>query len=110
MLQYTNSRPLRIIGPAGQLLTKDNLPPPDTTRWVASRKAQVVAAVEAGLLTLEEVQQRYSLSLEEFYGWQYALEREGIAGLWVSARQHARTGRRARPSAAKAQQRRLEPA
>ena len=110
MLQYTNSRPLRIIGPSREILTLDSLPPPDTTRWVASRKAQVVAAVEAGLLTIEEVQRRYSLSLEEFYGWQYALEHSGIAGLRVSARQQERTRRRGRPSAAKEHQHRLMPA
>lgn len=111
MLHFTNSRPLRIIGPAGDILTRENLPPSDTTRWVASRKAQVVAAVEAGLLTIEEVQQRYRLSMEEFYGWQYALEHAGVAGLRVSARQQERSGRRrSRPSAARRQQRRLEPA
>lgn len=110
MLQYTNSRPLRIIGPAGHLLTMESLPPADTTRWVASRKAQVVAAVEAGLLTIEEVQFRYRLSLEEFYGWQHALERAGVAGLRVSARQQERVGRRAKASAMKSPGRPLQPA
>jgi hypothetical protein len=38
-------------GPGGAL---GDLPPPETRRWVARRKAQVVAAVRAGLLTLEE--------------------------------------------------------
>ena len=110
MLHYTNSRPLRIIGRAGHILTQDSLPPPDTTRWVASRKAQVVAAVEAGLLTLDEVLLRYRLSLEEFYGWQHALERAGVAGLRVSARQQERPGRRAKASSAKLPRRPLQPA
>ena len=108
MIEYTNSRPLRIIGPHREVLTADTLPPPNTTRWVASRKAQVVAAVQAGLLTLEQVLARYNLSLEEFYGWQHAMDRAGVAGLRVSARQQDRTSRRGKASATLAQPRQLE--
>jgi len=110
MIEYTNSRPLRIIGPHREVLTAETLPPPNTTRWVASRKAQVVAAVESGLLTLDQVLARYNLSLEEFYGWQYAMDRAGVAGLRVSARQQDRASRRDRASTALAPRRRLEPA
>ncbi|MDH5749749.1 MAG: DUF1153 domain-containing protein, partial [Rhodospirillales bacterium] len=35
-------------------ICRDDLPPPDTTRWVIRRKAAVVAGVRAGLITLEE--------------------------------------------------------
>ena len=59
----------------------DDLPPPGITRWVIHRKAQVVAAVEAGALSLEEVRERYAVSVEEFQGWQKTLERHGIYGL-----------------------------
>ena len=45
-----------------------DLPPPETRRWVARRKAQVVAAVRAGVLSLEEACRRYTLSAEEFAG------------------------------------------
>nr|MBP6363095.1 DUF1153 domain-containing protein [Novosphingobium sp.] len=38
MMEYHNSRPARIIGPLREVLTRENLPPPDTRRWVASRK------------------------------------------------------------------------
>lgn len=93
MLEYTNSRAVRIIGPQNEVLTRDNLPPADTTRWVASRKAQVVAAVEGGLLTIDEALRRYRLSLEEFYSWQYAMDRSGVAGLRVAALQGARQRR-----------------
>jgi Protein of unknown function (DUF1153) len=31
-----------------------DLPPPETRRWVARRKAQIVAAVRAGVLSLED--------------------------------------------------------
>ena len=94
MIEYSNSRPLRIIGPHSEILTRDNLPPPNTTRWVASRKAQVVAAVQSGLMSLEEVMQRYNLSLEEFYSWQHAMDRAGVKGLRVSWSQHERNQRR----------------
>ncbi|MBS3927534.1 MAG: DUF1153 domain-containing protein [Sphingomonadales bacterium] len=94
MIEYTNSRPLRIIGPHTEVLTRDNLPPPDTTRWVASRKAQVVAAVQSGLMSLEEVMRRYNLSLEEFYSWQHAMDRAGVKGLRVAWSQQDRLTRR----------------
>jgi hypothetical protein len=94
MIEYHNSRPARIIGPYGEVLTLDTLPPQDTTRWVASRKAQVVAAVESGLLTIEEVIVRYRLSLEEFNGWRRAMDRAGVAGLRVAWAQHDRAERR----------------
>ena len=110
MIENQKIRPAMVIGPLGEPLTVDSLPPPNTTRWVASRKAQVVAAVESGLLTLDQVLARYNLSLEEFYGWQYAMDRAGVAGLRVSARQQDRASRRDRASTALAPRRRLEPA
>jgi hypothetical protein len=57
------------------------LPPPETKRWVPRRKAEVVAAVEEGILTLDEACKMYALSSEEFLGWKKALERHGLAGL-----------------------------
>jgi hypothetical protein len=63
------------------------LPSPDTKRWVPKRKAEVVAAVEEGVVSLEEACKLYSLSSEEFLGWKEALERHGLAGL---RRAHAR--------------------
>ena len=50
----------------GTRLTRAELPPPETRRWVASRKERVVVAVAIGLLGLEEALQRYDLSHEEF--------------------------------------------
>jgi hypothetical protein len=97
MIEYTNSRPARIVGPFREVLTRETMPPPDTTRWVASRKAQVVAAVESGLMSIEEVMARYRLSHEEFYGWQRALHSAGVAGLRIAWTQHDRSaGRRHR--------------
>lgn len=57
------------------------LPPPDTRRWVARRKAQVVAAVRSGVLTLDEACRRYNLSVEEFQAWEAALSKHGLRGL-----------------------------
>jgi hypothetical protein len=70
-----------IYGPGGETLTLPNLPPPETRRWVTRRKAEVVAAVESGLLTLGEACKRYALSVEEFASWQLSMEHHGVAGL-----------------------------
>lgn len=70
-----------VIGPDGTPLTKADLPPTDTKRWVIRRKAEVVAAVRGGLLTLEEACERYRLSVEEFVGWQRSIDKHGLAGL-----------------------------
>ena len=96
MMEYHNSRPARIVGPQHEIITRETLPPANTSRWVASRKAQVVAAVETGLMTIDEVMKRYRLSLEEFYSWQRALTRAGVPGLRVSWSQQDRAARRRR--------------
>ena len=57
------------------------LPPADTRRWVARRKAAVVAAVQNGKITLEEACRRYQLTEEEFRSWQRAYDSHGLAGL-----------------------------
>jgi hypothetical protein len=61
-----------------------DLPPPDTKRWVARRKAVVVNAVRSGAISLEEVCRRYELSVEEFLAWQRAIDTHGVAGLRVT--------------------------
>ena len=70
-----------VIGPDGSPLTIADLPPPTTKRWVIRRKAEVVAAVRGGLLSLEEVCARYTLTVEEFLSWQYSIDQHGLAGL-----------------------------
>ncbi len=70
-----------VIGPDGSPLTIADLPPRDTQRWVIRRKAEVVAAVRGGLLSLEEACARYTLTTEEFLGWQQSIDRHGLAGL-----------------------------
>lgn len=70
-----------IVGPGGRPLTIEDLPPPETKRWVSRRKAEVVAAVRHGLLSLEDACRRYNLSVEEFLSWQRLIERHGLPGL-----------------------------
>lgn len=88
MIENQKIRPAQVVGPLGEPLTLDSLPAPTTTRWVVRRKAEVVAAVNGGLLTVEEVCARYSLTLEEFAGWQRAVDRSGMPGLRVTRIQH----------------------
>jgi hypothetical protein len=78
------------IGPDGEPLTIDDLPPPDTKRWVVRRKAEVVAGVRAGLITVEEACQRYRLSMEEFLSWQRMIESHGMRGLRTTRLQEYR--------------------
>ena len=88
MLENQKIRPAQVIGPLGEPLTLDSLPPAGTSRWVVRRKAEVVAAVDGGLLTFEEVCERYGLTMEEFAGWKRAVERSGMPGLRVTRIQH----------------------
>jgi transposase-like protein len=62
-------------------MTMADLPPADTRRWVASRKAAVVAAVREGLLTPEEACLRYALTPEELDSWRIALDEHGVGAL-----------------------------
>jgi hypothetical protein len=60
------------------------LPPRETKRWVARRKAAVVTAVRSGAIGLEEACRRYELSEEEFHAWERGIEAYGVAGLRVT--------------------------
>jgi len=70
-----------VIGPDGSPLTIADLPPSNTRRWVIRRKAEVVAAVRGGLLSLDDACQRYKLTVEEFLSWQASIDDHGLAGL-----------------------------
>jgi hypothetical protein len=91
MEQMRNGNAPAAVGPSGKLLTRDNLPSPNTKRWVIRRKAEVVAAVRGGVLTLEEACQVYTLSVEEFHAWQRAIERHGVPGLRATRVQQYRS-------------------
>ncbi len=90
MIENQKIRPAQVIGPLGEPLTVASLPPPGTTRWVVRRKAEVVAAVNGGLLSINDVCELYDLTLEEFASWQRAVDRSGMPGLRVTRIQHYR--------------------
>lgn len=70
-----------VVGPTGSALTLADLPPANTDRWVIRRKAEVVAAVRGGLISLEGALARYRLTAEEFVAWQKAIDKWGMQGL-----------------------------
>jgi len=82
-----------VVGPDGSHLTLGDIPPPHTKRWVPRRKAEVVAAVRGGLLTLDEACERYELTVEEFLTWQRAVSRFGLPGLRATHAQDYRSTR-----------------
>lgn len=71
--------------------TLADLPPRDTKRWVASRKAAVVAAVREGVLTPEDACARYNLTREELDSWRIALDEHGVGALRATRIQLYRT-------------------
>ena len=82
--------PRQVTLPDGSILSRADLPPPETRRWVASRKAVVVKAVVYGLITQSEAMERYALSEEEFALWRAAVETHGEKALRVTAIQKYR--------------------
>jgi Protein of unknown function (DUF1153) len=79
-----------VTRPDGSPLTIADLPPKDTKRWVIRRKAEVVAAVRGGLLSLEEACERYKLTVDEFLSWQRSIDRHGLPGLRATSIQDHR--------------------
>ena len=78
MTDQRHNRARYVTGPDGRVLTLANL---HTKRWVIRRKAELVAAVRGGLLSLEEACERYTLTVDEFLSWQRSIERYGLPGL-----------------------------
>lgn len=89
-MEQQNAKPVSVKGPDGQYLTLADLPPPNISRWVTRRKAEVVAAVSGGLLSREAACKRYNLSAEEFEGWQKLYTRHGKKGLRTTRLQQYR--------------------
>ena len=78
------------FGPDGNALALTDLPSPDTKRWVIRRKAEVVAGVKGGLLSLSDACERYRLTVDEFLSWQHAIRRYGLDGLRATHAQQQR--------------------
>jgi hypothetical protein len=83
-------KPKYVMGPDGSPLTLANLPAPNTKRWVVRRKAEVIAAVRGGLLSIEEASSRYKLTVDELLSWQSSFDQHGLAGLRTTRLQHYR--------------------
>jgi len=92
MTSQYRSRVNYVIGPDGSPLTIADLPPETTRRWVIRRKAEVVAAVRGGLLSLEEACDKYKLTTEEYLSWQRSIDRHGLPGLRATRVQRYRPG------------------
>lgn len=60
---------------------KNTLPPPDTQRWVKSRKLAVIQAIDEGELTDEDACRRYDISAEELESWKRLTRRFGPQAL-----------------------------
>ncbi|MGR3623145.1 CtrA inhibitor SciP [Pseudophaeobacter sp.] len=69
--------PRAVTLPDGSTMTRADLPPDNTSRWVASRKAAVVRGVLYGLIPQTEALRRYGLSEEEFRSWIAAVADHG---------------------------------
>ncbi len=70
--------------PDGGTMSMGDLPDRNT-RWVASRKADVVRAVACGLLTQAEALARYGLTEEELALWTRYYAAGGVRQLKIAA-------------------------
>jgi Protein of unknown function (DUF1153) len=80
-----------VLGPDGSPLTIADLPAPNIKRWVIRRKAEVVAAVRGGLLSLEDASNRYKLTIDEFLNWNRLINEHGLPGLRATKVQNYRS-------------------
>jgi hypothetical protein len=92
MSQKNPDRTKSVVGPVGEPLTIDDLPPPDTKRWVTRRKAEVIAAMRGGLITRQEVCNRYGISNDELQAWEELFDQHGMRGLKTTRLQLHRHG------------------
>ncbi len=77
--------PRSVTLPDGTILSRADLPPENTKRWVASRKAIVVRGILYGLISLSDAKSRYGLSDEEFNSWVSAVAEHGMDALKATA-------------------------
>jgi hypothetical protein len=90
-MHYTsNIRPAASLKVHEDPLALAGLPPLNTIRWTARRKAEVVAAVERSLVSAEQACAWYGLSPEELCEWQRAHGCAGLQGLRITHRQQYR--------------------
>lgn len=68
------------VYPADFLDLVPDLPKP-TQRWTVRRKATVIQAVRGGWVPIEEICDRYNISVDEFLAWERDIDRYGAPGL-----------------------------
>ncbi|MGE0023974.1 MAG: DUF1153 domain-containing protein [Hyphomicrobium sp.] len=88
----SHDAPPRIVrGFDGVPLCLNDLPPPGPgIHWSKYRKANLVLAVQGGLLTREEALRRYAMSEEEFDGWCSRYAQDGPSALCITKREGER--------------------
>jgi hypothetical protein len=74
----------------GSVMTRADLPPAKTKRWVASRKAAVVRGVAYGLISQSDALKMYQISEDEFLEWVKAVSEHGEAALKATTLQKYR--------------------
>lgn len=82
--------PRAVTLPDGSIMSRADLPPENTRRWVASRKAAVVRGVTHGLMSMDEAMKKYGLSEEEFSSWVSAVAEFGEDALKTTSLQRYR--------------------
>jgi hypothetical protein len=82
-VRESKSKGTSFMGPIGPL-TMSDLPSSATTYWVSRRKAEVLAAIDGGLLHARDACTRYRLSHEELVSWRAAVDRAGVPGLRIT--------------------------
>jgi hypothetical protein len=74
----------------GSVMTRADLPPAKTKRWVASRKAAVVRGVAYGLISQSDALKMYQISEDEFLEWVKAVSEHGEEALKATTLQKYR--------------------
>jgi hypothetical protein len=80
------------------------LPPRDIKRWTIRRKAEAIAAIAAGLITVAAAGERWQVSREELEDWQRLFAAHGLRELRATrverygGRRRLRRGRPPSPS------------
>ena len=71
-----SGRVKEVLGPRGEIVTLSSIPIGNPRRWLPQMKARVVAAIDGGLISMDEASRRYHLSREEYEAWREELPEE----------------------------------
>jgi Protein of unknown function (DUF1153) len=82
------------LEPEQEPIFRANLPDSAVTRWVPRRKAELISAIENGILSAEDASKRYRLTPEELAEWQSSYSQFGARGLKATLVQQIRHVRR----------------